>query len=69
MQSFSLRKKLKKEAQAREEERREKEEAKVREKETKRKLTKKMIKYGELIEEIIKETGLTESEIKKILEQ
>ncbi len=41
-------------------------EAKVREKEAKQKLAKKMIKYGESIEDIMKETGLTEDEIKKL---
>ncbi len=41
-------------------------EARKREKEAKIKLAKKMIKYGESIEEIKKETGLTEEEIKKL---
>lgn len=42
------------------------EEAKQRENEAKYKLTKKMLKYNEPIEEIIKETGFTKEEIKKI---
>ena len=53
---------LKREEEARkqaEQERREKEEAKI-------KLAKKMIKYGESIEEIKKETGLSDEEIKKL---
>ncbi len=64
----------KEEAKAREEEeRRQKEEAKAREEEERRqkeeakqKLAKKMIKYGEPIEEIIAETGLTEYEINQL---
>ncbi len=47
-----------------EEERRLKEEAKQKEQEAKQKLAKTMLKYNEPIEEIIKETGLTEQEIK-----
>jgi len=49
-----------------EEERRQKEEAKRREEESKIKLVKKMKKYGEPIEEIMKETGLTKEEIEKL---
>ncbi len=52
---------LKEEAQEREErERKQKEDAK-------QKLAKKMMKYGEAIEQIIEETGLTENEIKKLM--
>ncbi len=62
------------EAKAREEEeRRQKEEAQAREEEERRqkekamqKLAKKMIKYGEPIEDIIEETGLSEDEIKNL---
>ncbi len=57
-----------KEAKAREEEeRRQKEEAKAREKEANQKLAKKMIKYGETIEDIIVETGLSKDEVKKLM--
>ena len=56
-----------------EQERREKElarqreeEAKQREKEAMQKLARKMKKYGESIDEIIKETGLTREEIEKL---
>ncbi len=56
-----------KEAKVREKEAKAREkEAKAREKETKLKLAKQMIKYGESIEDIIKETGLTKDEIKKL---
>ncbi len=48
------------EAKAREEEERRQKEK------VKQKLAQKMIKYGEPIEDIIKETGLTEEEIKKL---
>ncbi len=49
-----------------EQERQEKEQAKQREKEAKKKLAAKMKKYGENVEEIIKETGLTRDEIEKL---
>ncbi len=52
--------------QREEEERRQKEEAKLREKQAKQKFAKKLIAYGESIENIISETGLTESEIKEL---
>ncbi len=48
-----------------EEERRLKEKERRLKDEARQKLAKKMIKYGESIEDIIKETGLTEDEIKK----
>ncbi len=41
-------------------------EAKRQEEEAKQKLAKKMLKYGEPIEEIMKETGFTEDEIMKM---
>ncbi len=44
-----------------------KEEAKAREEKAKQKLAKKMIKYNEPISEIVKETGLTEEEIKGMM--
>ncbi len=49
-----------------ERERKEKEEAKVREKEAKKKLARKMKQYGESVDEIIKETGLSREEIEKL---
>jgi len=49
-----------------EQERKEKELAKQREKEAMIKLAIKMKKYGESINEIIKETGLTREEIEKL---
>ncbi len=56
-----------KEAKAREKEAKVREEEERRQKEeAKQKLAKKMIKYGEPIEDIIKETGLPEDEIKKL---
>ena len=55
------------EAKAREEEeRRQKEEERRQKKEAMQKLALKMKKYGEPIEEIMKETGLSEEEIEKI---
>ena len=42
-------------------------EARKRELEMKKKLAQKMLKYGESIEEISKETGLSNAEIKKLL--
>ncbi len=52
--------------QREEKERRQKEEERRQKEDAKRKLAKKMIKYGEPIEDIIEETGLTEDEIKKL---
>jgi predicted transposase/invertase (TIGR01784 family) len=49
-----------------EEECRQKEEALQKEKEAKLKLAQKMLKYGEPIEEIMKETGLNREEIEKL---
>jgi len=49
-----------------EEERRQKEEALAKEKEKSIKLAKKMVKYGEPIEEIMQETGLTKAEIENL---
>ncbi len=49
-----------------EEERRQKEEERRQKEEAKQKLAKKMIKYGESLEHIIEETGLSEDEIKKL---
>ncbi|PID82155.1 MAG: hypothetical protein CSB16_02735, partial [Clostridiales bacterium] len=55
------------EAKAREREAKAREkEAKAREKAAKQKLAKKMLKYGETIEDITAETGLSEYEIKKL---
>ncbi len=45
----------------------EKAEAEKREKESNIKLAKKMIKYNESIEDIMKETGMTEDEIKELI--
>ncbi len=42
------------------------EEERLQKEEAKRRLAKKMLKYGELMEDIIKETGLTEEEIRKL---
>jgi vacuolar-type H+-ATPase catalytic subunit A/Vma1 len=56
----------KRERKEKEKERREKEIALEREKETKIKLARKMLKYGESIEEIASETGLSIPEIKKL---
>jgi hypothetical protein len=58
-----------KEAEAKrkaEQERKEKEQAIQREKEAMIKLAKKMKKYGETIEDIMKETGLSDKEIEKL---
>ncbi len=58
-----------KEREAREKEReaREKErEARQKEREAKKKLAQAMLKYNEPIEKIIKETGLTEEQIRKL---
>jgi hypothetical protein len=49
-----------------EQERKEKEQAIQREKEAMIKLAKKMKKYGETIEDIMKETGLSDKEIEKL---
>ena len=56
-----------------EEERRQKEAAEIREEEERRqkeeakvKLAKKMLKYGESIADIMSETGLSETEIRKL---
>jgi reticulocyte-binding protein len=56
-----------KEALAKEkEERRQKDEALAKEKEKSIKFAEKMLKYGETIEEIMQETGLTREEIEEI---
>jgi len=60
---------LKREEEAKkreEEERRQKEEAKKRESEAKKRLAIKMKRYGESIEEIINETGLSKEEIEQL---
>ncbi len=58
----------KEEARRKEQEARQKEqEAKQKEQETKQKLAQTMLKYNEPIEDIVKETGLTEQEIRKLL--
>jgi predicted transposase/invertase (TIGR01784 family) len=49
-----------------EEERRQKEEALLKEKEAMIKLAQKMLKYGEPIEDIMKETGLSREEIERL---
>ena len=61
------------ERRQKEEERRQKEAAEIREEEERRqkeeaqiKLAKKMLKYGESIADIISETGLSETEIRKL---
>jgi len=60
-------KKREKEAKKREEEeRRQKEEERRQKEEVKHKLARKMKKYGESIEEIIKETGLSRNEIENL---
>jgi predicted transposase/invertase (TIGR01784 family) len=58
--------KIEEERSQKEEERRQKEEALIKEKEAMLKLAKKMKKYGEPINEIIKETGLSKDEIEKL---
>ncbi len=63
---YEYEEKLQEERRQKEEAKAREEEAKAREEEAKQKLAKKMIKYGESIEEIIKETGLTEDEINKL---
>ena len=64
---LAIERKQKEEAKRKaEQERKEKEEAKKREEEAKRKLAIKMKKYGEPIEEISKETGLSREEIEKL---
>ncbi len=56
-----------KEAQNREEEeRKQKEEARQKESEATQNLARKMLKYGESVEEIMKETGLSREEIERI---
>jgi len=56
-----------KEAQNREEEeRKQKEEARQKESEATQKLARKMLKYGESVEEIMKESGLSREEIERI---
>jgi len=56
-----------KEAQNREEEeRKQKEEARQKESEATQNLARKMLKYGESVEEIMKETGLSRKEIERI---
>ena len=54
------------ERKLKEEERKQKEEALKREQEAQIKLAKKMLKYGEPTNEIIKETGLTTNEIERL---
>ena len=49
-----------------EEERKQKEEALIKESEATQKLVRKMLKYGESVEEIMKETGLGRDEIERI---
>jgi predicted nucleic acid-binding Zn-ribbon protein len=58
--------KAEQERKEKEEARKREEQAKQREKEAMRKLAKKMKKYGESIDEIMKETGLTRDEIEKL---
>jgi predicted transposase/invertase (TIGR01784 family) len=54
------------ERRQKEEERRQKEEAKLREKEAMLKLALRMKKYGETIDDIVRETGLTQEEIRNL---
>jgi len=63
---INLKNDLEEERRQKEEERRQKEEALAKEKEKSIKLALKMLKYGETIEEIMQETGLTREEIEKI---
>ncbi len=63
---YEYEEKLKEVVRQKEEERRQKEEERRQKEEVKYKLAKTMLKYNEPIEEIIKETGLTEKEIKEM---
>ncbi len=65
-QAEQQRKRAEQERKRAEQERKRAEEFKKQEKEAKIKLAQKMLKYGESIEEIMKETGLSREEIEKI---
>ncbi len=59
--------KLEYERRQKEEAKQKEKEAKQKEKEAKQKFARKMLKYGESIDDIIKDTGLTEDEIRKLM--
>jgi len=65
-QKEEAQKREKEERKEKEEERKQKEEAKQKESEATQKLARKMLKYGESVEEIMKETGLSRKEIERI---